>query len=360
MAELAIGADRMSGWGLEGRLRWDFPVSSPILPQEEEDTGLLGGIKSALSPWIPGGWGRVFSRGGRGYPLLEGWNMEASLVPGYRVEDFRWNIAGTPAGHSPNILSELRWESLQVAQLKGAATLMHDSGLQLRGSLTRGRIVAGDNQDSDYLGDNRTLEFSRSNNDGGGDDLQDASLALGWTFRLSGQPWGYWRGGTTYMVPLVGYARHDLNLRMRDGNQTIPASGPFAGLNSTYRARWGGPWVGLEFVDEEPDDLHGFLRFEYHRARYEAEADWNLRSDFQHPVSYTHAADARGYVLSLGFYTPAAPRKLAWRLVLDYQNWKAESGLDRTFFSDGSVGITRLNEVNRESWAISYGIQYSF
>ena len=31
-----------------------------------------------------------------------------------------------------------------------------------------GGIVSGDNQDSDYLGDDRTLEFSRSNNDGGG------------------------------------------------------------------------------------------------------------------------------------------------------------------------------------------------
>lgn len=358
LAELAVTGDSVAGWGLEGRLRWDFPVTAPTPAGDDGEAGTWQGLQSALSSWVPGGWRRALGNGGRGYPLLGGWNMDASLAPGYRVEDFRWNIAGSPAG--PNILSELSWESLQVAQLKGTVALTHDSGLQLRGSLTQGRIVSGDNQDSDYLGDDRTLEFSRSNNDGGGDDLRDASVALGWAFHLSGRPWGYWRGGTSYLVPLVGYARHDLNLRMRDGNQTIPATGSFAGLNSTYRARWGGPWVGLEFVDEEPDDLHGFLRFEYHRARYEAEADWNLRTDFQHPVSYTHEADARGYVFSLGFYTPAAPRKFAWRLVLDYQNWKAESGLDRTFFSDGSVGTTRLNEVNRESWAISYGIQYNF
>ena len=41
-----------------------------------------------------------------------------------------------------------------------------------------GFTMSGDNQDSDYAGDNRTLEFSRSNNDAGEGYTASAAAAL--------------------------------------------------------------------------------------------------------------------------------------------------------------------------------------
>ena len=42
-----------------------------------------------------------------------------TLLGGYREDDLQWSIAGTPAGTSPNILSELTWTDLRMTQIKG-------------------------------------------------------------------------------------------------------------------------------------------------------------------------------------------------------------------------------------------------
>ena len=39
---------------------------------------------------------------------------------------------------------------------------------------------------------------------------------------------------------LGGYSYHELNLIVTDGVQTIPATGSFAGLHSSYWAEWDG------------------------------------------------------------------------------------------------------------------------
>ena len=46
---------------------------------------------------------------------------------------------------------------------------------------------------------------------------------------------------------------------------------------------------------------------------------------------------------------------------VNYQNWKAdEKGIDKTFFADGSIGETSLNEVNWESMGANVGLRYQF
>lgn len=279
-----------------------------------------------------------------------------SVEPGYRHDEFQWNIAAP--GGEPNILSELSWSDLHIAQVRAGAMIEHDSGLRVQGSAGYGRILSGDNRDSDYLGDDRTFEFSRSDNDGRG-DVREASLGIGWAVAEQGELRAD-GSGTSYLVPMIGYAWRELDLRMRDGHQSIPDFGDFPGLDSSYRARWHGPWIGLEFVDRVPEDLHGFLRFEFHMPQYDAVADWNLRDDFQHPKSFAHSADGKGYVLSLGFQTPPRRGEFSWRLVFDYQWWRADDGTDRTYLSNGGVGKTRFNEVEWDSWSIHYGIQFDF
>ncbi len=296
---------------------------------------------------------------GPGIALAQ-WRVGGTLEPGYRLDEFKWNIGSSLAGNTtPNILSELSWTDLHIAQIEAGIKAEHSAGLRLRANAGLGTILAGDNQDSDYFGNDRTFEFSRSNNDASNGSVDRLGVSAGWAIPLSGRLRAD-GSGRTYLVPLVGYETRNIHLRMQDGVQTVgPQLGPFDGLDSSYEAAWRGPWVGLEFVDEVPQHLHGFLRVEYHRPEYDAKANWNLRTDFSHPVSFRHQAEGDGVVVRLGFQTPER-RGLSWRMQLGYEYWKTDHGLDRTFFSDGTHSDIRLNEVKWESWSLHYGVQYHF
>lgn len=223
------------------------------------------------------------------------------LTFGLRKDTLRWNIADTDG--TPNILSELAWTNIEIAELKLRGDHTANSGWHVRATTAYGWIYDGKNQDSDYNGNGRTLEFSRSNNDAKNGNTLDVSLALGHRFRINqdaAQP-------PIYLIPLLGYSQHEQQLRITNGHQTIPATGAFAGLNSTYRTKWKGPWLGLELLGEGANNLSSFLLVEYHIADYYAEANWNLRTDFQHPKSFEHWANGKGYVTSFGVFSAPGP-----------------------------------------------------
>ena len=89
---------------------------------------------------------------------------EFTISGGYRRDDLDWNIAGDTNGSHPNILTELTWDDVESYQVKFQGNLIWPKIMALRGSVAYGWIFDGENQDSDYRGDNRNLEFSRSNN----------------------------------------------------------------------------------------------------------------------------------------------------------------------------------------------------
>ena len=276
---------------------------------------------------------------------------EFGISSGYRVDAIDWNKAGVgPLGYV-NILSELAWSDLEIFQIKlNNKTIIRDL-FYLRGSFDYGWILRGSNQDSDYAGDNRTIEFSRSNNNASDGDVMDASLGLGLHFSFGLD----WFG----ITPLVGYSYHQQNLTVTDGYQTIPSTGSFAGLNSTYDTEWKGPWIGLDLSFDIKKKHNLFVNLEYHWADYSAEADWNLRTDFAHPKSFEHIAEGNGIVISTGvnfFYN----YPVSFQLNFDYQDWNTDPGTDRIFFSSGTIRERRLNEVSWKSYAIMIGMVYGF
>ena len=286
--------------------------------------------------------------------LKDKFNTAFALGFGYRSDNLEWNIAGDVSGNNPNILSELTWEDLGIFQLKiDNVTIFRD--IYFRGAVAYGWIMTGDVQDSDYLGDNRTLEFSRSNNSADDGNTLDATVGIGYQFSF----------GSNFLsfIPLVGYSRYEQNLTVTDGNQTIPPTGPFAGLDSTYETEWTGPWVGADLVFRMPHEKKYFEKFsfqvglEYHWADYYAEADWNLRTDFAHPKSFEHDADGSGWIVSAD-WDIFITRQLGFKMSVNYQAWDTDPGIDRTFFSDGTTIVTRFNEVNWDSYAIMFGIVY--
>jgi hypothetical protein len=145
-----------------------------------------------------------------------------------------------------------------------------------------------------------------------------------------------------------------------DGYQTIPAFGPFDGLDSSYDTTWFGPWVGLESVFYQDQRFSLGLNLEYHYISYDAEAQWNLRSDLAQPVSFEHEADGSGWVAEIKtewYFTP----DLALTLDLQYQKWLADrNGKDNMYFADGSEIQLKFNEAEWESYGVSVGLNYDF
>ncbi len=286
---------------------------------------------------------------GNGY-VLDG--VELSTTAGYRADKLDWNIAGDSSGANPNILSELKWDGLDIFEVGLSARKSFD-GLYLRGSFDFGLIFSGSNQDSDYNGDNRTLEYSRSNNNASDGSVWDISLGAGY----GGFGFNAWQGRVR-VIPLAGFSYHKQNLTITDGFQTIPATGPFSGLDSTYDARWLGPWAGVD-VDYTTNGARLYGSFEFHRAYYRGVANWNLRSDLQHPKSFEHTANGYGIVAGLGA-DYAFSTQWTFTAGLKYNDWRATDGVDRTFFSDSTTSDTRLNEVNWNSVAFTAGVLYTF
>jgi hypothetical protein len=288
------------------------------------------------------------------------WPLETEFIisGGYRNDDLDWNIAGDTNGNKPNILSELTWEDLESYQAKFQGRIVWPKIIALKGSVNYGWIFDGKNQDSDYHGDNRTFEFSRSNNSADDGNVWDAFIAVGYPVRFG-------RTVIGTVIPLVGYSHHEQKLNITDGYQTIPAEGSFPGLDSSYDTRWKGPWVGIDLrfkaaeIKALAHRFETYLTYEYHWADYDAEADWNLREDFAHPKSFEHDADGNGFIIGTGFNF-VLHQNWALNFNLDYQDWSTDDGTNMVFWADGTTEETRLNEVNWRSYALSLGLSLRF
>jgi hypothetical protein len=282
---------------------------------------------------------------------------ELSVSISHRNDNLNWNIAGSTV----NVLSELKWENMSIAQLQAAGEIHLNNDRRVRARLGYGVVNSGTNQDSDYNGNNRAQEFSRSNNKAGG-DVFDASISIGKKLRLRDLS----AGKSFYVTPFVGLSIHQQSLTMTDGVQTICVSpdctsplGPFPGLAGSYDAQWIGPWLGAEALIETERGWSLMANVEYHLADYSASANWNLRSDLAHPVSFRHTATGDGIVMSLGASYPIDKN---WKMdfTLERHNWSTQAGSDQFFLADGTVGYSRLNAVNWDSTAYKLGIVRKF
>lgn len=277
--------------------------------------------------------------------------FEVRVAPSVRIGELAWNIADSDG--KPDVLSELTWSGLTAAGLEVEASAALTGAIEAVGRLRAGWILTGDNRDSDYLYDGREGEYSRSDNDASDGAVWDASVALGYRFDR----------GPFSVLPLVGLEAAQQRLSMSDGYQSVsvwPSGaplGPFAGLDSSYVATWWGPWAGLEGRLVTGGGLRARAAVSYHLTRYYAWADWNLRTDFEHPKSFDHRAWGRALSAEAAFEAPLSERafvSVRAEMVLA----RATDGTDRTFWVGGYVGETRLNEVSWRSFAASAGLRF--
>ena len=282
---------------------------------------------------------------------------DVSLSTGYRVDDLSWNIAGNIGGSNPNVLSELTWSDLETLQATVSGRALVNEWLYLRGSLGYGWTFSGDNLDSDFSGNDRTQEYSRSSNSADDGRVLDAAIGIGYQFSFL--------SGRFRLSPLLGYSYSAQNLTLKDGVQVIattlstPPAGPVRGLDSTYDASWLGPWLGIDLSFQITERVALFGSLEYHWAAFDAQGNLNLRNDLDHPRSFEHDADGKGFLITLGTeYLLNGPWSL--NMAFSYQKWSADPGLDRLYYANGSIAETRLNEVNWDSYALMLGLVYRF
>jgi hypothetical protein len=273
-----------------------------------------------------------------------------TLEAGFRRDNLDWNIAGS--NNSPNVLSELTWRDLNIFQVKGELAGSNVDKYYFRASFDHGWVLSGENQDSDYAGDDRTLEFSRSINGVDGSTVWDLSLGFGKEIPFGAK-------AQHRLIPLGGLSYHRQSMRMTDGNQVVPADGPFPGLQSSYDATWAGLWFGADTLWDMRESGIVRLQLEYHwKAWYSAKANWNLRTAFDHPVSFEHEAVGEGLVLGLAWRGTPVRHHWVWGVDLTYQRWITDSGTDRIYWADCyCYSEGPLNEVNWSSMALSLSLR---
>jgi len=313
-------------------------------------------------------------------PFLTRDDTEATISVGVRRNNFNWNIASDLSGTAtPNILSELTWEDILLIEFKGKVKHVEPAdiyfihgGVQLEAEVTGGIVASGDNQDSDWFGDNRTLEFSRSNNDASEGYAIGGTVDVGYKFRLIGssRPTIDINGNVSShtrvsLAPLIGYGWDRQEYRMVGGVQTIgtlgitPPTGSILSDNGTkYVADWYGPFLGMEATFEGIKDTLR-LRGEYHDLTYYGEGFWRGRPTFKQDPSFTQEGDGDGYLINAE-YAHMIDAHYAFTIDATYQQRSIEGGLDTLFFTDGTIIKTFMPEVNDESQAIHLGLRYKW
>lgn len=294
---------------------------------------------------------------GTDWPEIRG-GGHLGISAGPRYDTMRWNIGGHGG---PNILSELGWK-VPAVQLRVDGDWTHVSGFTIKGWLAyAGAVEGGEVRDSDYALDNRQAEFSRSYSKTDEGRMVDASLGAGWRLPL---------GRSAALTPLLGVARYSSEYRMRDGQQTwvdddldgkndLSSSRRIHNLHSSYKPVWTSYWHGVDAEWQALPRLSLRAAVKQHFFRYKADANWNLRGSFAHPVSFTHQGYGQGWEGDL-----TADWHLAGghRLTLDVnkRELRMKNGTDTTYFADDSSGTIRLNEALADSWSARLGYRYEY
>lgn len=263
----------------------------------------------------------------------------------------------------PNVLSELEYRNMQSIGagigLELAYRLRESSPwlMSATANYQNSDLSDGSYIDSDYNSDNRTGLFSRSDGQVSDEGYRQYSGQLGLHRDFD--------AGKHRLGVVLGLERSELDTVMTNGTQTFSDSGEplatltarLAGLNSRYDSAWESASVGFEYRYKQLSFGELFFGYSYHQGIYDAQANWNLRTDFQHPVSFIHQADSRGDAVRLG-YRSANAGAFGWRLEYEWREFETDPGFDRTFLSDGSITDTRLNQAKWDSQSLMLGLEW--
>lgn len=347
----------MTVFGADGSVRQVLPLPAqtaepPAVPPAAPALVATGQPESGAAPSANAGGAR----------------HELSLL--YRSDNLEWRIA--PADEQPDILSELSWRDVKLAGLSWRGQWPLASRWSLETLLAGAGEIGGSVRDSDYALSDRQDEFSRSVAEVDHSHVADAALGLRLQLSESrlAMPGVALTGGVVWHEQALRISRARQEVSRGDlcpaslcGSFTPPPTGYSFDASSHYRADWRGGYLGaqLEFWLQPALSLR--LDYQYQRLKYHAEANWALRSDFAHPLSFSHDSWGHNHHgrLALNFFADGGS---GWQLAVFGSKALAGSGNDDTRWAD-SGGVAqgsslRLQGVGWRSSGISLGYSSAF
>lgn len=264
--------------------------------------------------------------------------LRITTGPAFNGHDFSWSIAGTIQGTSPNILSELKYENIKAAGMYISADYMPLKWLEIKGTYERYGVFAGRSVDRDFYGDDRTTMVYDETFDSNKGFLQVIKAAA--------------------FIKPVNKERYSIKagpVYVNMSQRYYMRSEHIARLNSTYQSDWSGPGIAVGAEGKLGRAFTAELLGYYCFVNYKGVADWNMKKEFQHPVSFRQ--EAQGVVLEtqLG---------LRYRLNSSYllllqgtlgRSW-SRKGVDVAYFSDDTQASTQLNGTQRYDAGLKLGI----
>jgi len=270
--------------------------------------------------------------------------MQLSFSTGRQQEDFHWSIAGNNNGTDPNVLSELKWKNVAGQDYSASFKWNVWRRLVFIADFSHETVNSGSVSDMDYSADNRTLPVYAENFGDNKGYTSSWSTGAGYTI-FNGK-----------IYSLVGYAGYSANTQAL---YLVDLTGQLPGLNSSYKASWKGVFVKASSSVKVFKALSFSVNVAYNQVNYNANGDWNLINEFQHPVSYSHTANGYGINTNTRLVYNIS-HQIAVHVGYGYFNWQTGNGNDLLYLSSGEVDKTRLNGVFRNGYEVGGGIDVSF
>lgn len=262
----------------------------------------------------------------------------------YRQEDLRWSIAGDVNGENPNILSELIWKRLQGPQVGLMIQKKISGRFCVQADMSYMGVTTGRVTDTDYREDNRQdiSYYERLQSDKG--------YALTFDARLQYLVYAHPK---LSIIPFLGFTNKYQHVFMLDNEIPLIEGST---LKSTYTPHWYGGTAGGVFVFHIRKarislEISGDL------VKYSAKANWNLRQELAHPVSFTHSATGKGVNAQLFVAYPLC-ENIDVTLNADISHAETGSGTDKTFYQSGRKVFTQLNSVVNKSYGLGFGLKF--
>jgi len=272
------------------------------------------------------------------YSFCQSSNVEIKFSPriGISEEKTSWAISGDLHGNKPNIMSELVWNNNNI--VTGIENFIFWNNFVLKTDLSTSYTYSGYGTDSDYASDNRedliySGKFSSKNS---------SSLAI--------------KVATEYAVTRnrlyfnLGYSLISYKDKLSHGKIG----------SSSYR--WGlkGPLLGFRYHFFNDSKWNVSIANELLFVKYHAKADWILRDDLKHPLSYSHNLSANWAMDISTVWIYNLNDKVSIGLNGKYFIYDGKRGIDTTFLKSGVELVTQLNYVRLRNWNSCFFLTLKF
>lgn len=202
----------------------------------------------------------------------------------FNESNLEWSIAGNLDGHSPNVLSELKFHSIKSLGYYLRSSYSPLTYLKFSVYYQRNEVISGNGLDTDYRDDNRTnptFEKPFMSNEGA---FTAFNGGIGIPIELYKK---------LIITPTIFY--------YLSKQQFYILANQMKDLKSVYQADMHGMKISIDANIRLCKIIYSSLTLSYQIMDYKAEANWNLIDIFKHPLSFSQTSKGSGFDVNVGF-----------------------------------------------------------